>query len=92
MLGEISKQSQSVGSARDGTRGRVQALDGVASVSSPFAAPALQGSAARRMAIVNVARLLTVKEAAAGLHGHRVRALQEREARARAGGELASDP
>ena len=64
MLGESSKRSQSVGSARVGAGGRVQAQQGIAPVSSPFAAPVLQTSAARRAGLVSVERLLTVKEAA----------------------------
>ena len=63
-LGESSKRSQSVGSARVGVGGRVHALHGIAPVSSPFAAPVLQasmrGAASTRVAL----RLLKVREVA----------------------------
>ena len=59
-LGESSKRSQSVGSARVGAGGRVQPLHGVAPFSSPFAAPVLQGS----RGLSPVGRWLTVADVA----------------------------
>ena len=59
-LGEGSKRSQSVGSARVGAGGRVQALHGMAPVSSPFAAPVLQGLGA----LTAVERWLTIADVA----------------------------
>jgi excisionase family DNA binding protein len=64
VLGESSKRSQSVGSARVETKSRVQPSRRIASVSPPFAARVLQTSAAQRAVPVGVERLLMVKEAA----------------------------
>jgi len=67
-LGESSKRSQSVGSARVGAGGRVQALHGIAPVSSPFAAPVLQGlrglsPVERWLTVADVAECLGVSTA-----------------------------
>jgi excisionase family DNA binding protein len=63
-LGESSKRSQAVVTARIGTKGRVQPSHGLAPFSSPFAAPVLQGSGALRARPAVVERWLTVKEVA----------------------------
>jgi excisionase family DNA binding protein len=68
VLGESSKDSQSVGIGRFGASGRLQTVQPIAPVSSSFAAPVLQGSRAPGGAgPVVVQPLLTVKEVAARL-------------------------
>jgi excisionase family DNA binding protein len=64
LLGDSSKRSQGVGSARVGARGRVQPLHGIAPLSSPFAAPVLQGSDTHSTGPRAVERLLRVGEVA----------------------------
>jgi excisionase family DNA binding protein len=62
-LVESSKRSQGVGSARVGVGGRVQALQGIAGIGSPFAAPVLQGP----RGLSAVERWLTVADVAGRL-------------------------
>jgi excisionase family DNA binding protein len=63
VLGDSSKRSQTVGSVRVGTKGRVQPSHGLAPFSSPFAAPVLQGFGEHLLTVREVAGRLRVSTA-----------------------------
>jgi excisionase family DNA binding protein len=63
LLGDSSKRSQTIGSVRVGTKGRVQPSHGLAPFSSPFAAPVLQGFGEHLLTVREVADRLRVSTA-----------------------------